>query len=299
MHSRVLTTSPLYVCGPTASGKSTTAIVLAQALNGEIVNADAFQLYRGLEIITAAPSAEERALVPHHLYGVADPGESHDAASYLAMATPVIDDIVKRGRLPIVVGGSGLYLKFLTHGPSPLPPGDPELRKELAALSLPQLFAKLQELDPEGAAEIDRHNPRYVQRAVEICLLTGEPASKLRASFAKVDERHLRGVILEWERSELHQRIEQRTDQMLQNGAIEEVNNVGEISETTAKAIGIPEITAYLAGSTSLEDCQTQICTSSRQYAKRQMTWFRREKWLRPLSGAASQDEIVSQAQQR
>ena len=146
------TATPIYLCGPTASGKSSLAISLAQSLGGEIVNADAFQLYRGLETLTAAPSTEEQSTVPHHLYGVLDPDETCDAMRYRELALPVIEEISSRGVTPIVTGGSGLYLKFLTHGPSPLPTGDHKFRETLAALSLEELAAKLEKLDPVEAS---------------------------------------------------------------------------------------------------------------------------------------------------
>jgi tRNA dimethylallyltransferase len=131
--------APLYLCGPTASGKSSLAVEMARRTKAEIVNADAYQLYRGLEILTAAPSAEQREAAPHHLFGVLDPGETCDAMRYRELAMPVIGEILSRGKLPIVTGGSGLYLKFLTHGPSPLPTGNPEHRRKLESLSLENL----------------------------------------------------------------------------------------------------------------------------------------------------------------
>lgn len=290
--------TPLFLCGPTASGKSSVALALAEALDGEIVNADAFQLYRGLEVITAAPSAQEQTLAPHHLYGIADPSASHDAASYLSLATPVIDEIASRGRLPIVVGGSGLYLKFLTHGPSPLPPADPALRRELEKQALPDLYARLQELDPEGAARIDPQNPHYVQRALEICLLTGQAASVLRDSFDTVDESTLRGVLLQWERPTLHQRIALRTEQMLSQGALEEVAQLTKISPTTTKAIGIREIQAHLSGESTLDQCAEKIATATRQYAKRQESWFRREKWLHAIPGETTHHDFAAKTRE-
>ncbi|NIP97949.1 MAG: tRNA (adenosine(37)-N6)-dimethylallyltransferase MiaA, partial [Akkermansiaceae bacterium] len=135
--------NPLFICGPTASGKSSAALEIADACHGEIINADAFQLYRGLETLTAAPSPQEQALVPHHLYSVIDPTEVLDAGHYRELALPVLAEVAARGKLPIVVGGSGLYLKFLSHGPSPLPAADPDLRSELEALSLAELNRRL------------------------------------------------------------------------------------------------------------------------------------------------------------
>src|SRR5688572_14770000 len=162
--------TPYYICGPTASGKSSLALEMAEKLDGEIVNADAFQLYRGLEIVSAAPSAGELARLPHHLYGVLDPGESADAQLYVKLAKPVIEEIQSRGKTPIITGGSGLYLKFLTHGAAPLPTADAALRAEMDARSLEDLVAQLQQLDPVEAARTALQNRRFVSRALEICI---------------------------------------------------------------------------------------------------------------------------------
>jgi len=274
-----------YICGPTASGKSALALEVAGRLGGEIVNADAFQLYRGLEALTAAPSAGERALVPHHLYGVLDPSEKVDAGGFMRMARPVIAEIRSRGKTPVVVGGSGLYLKFLTHGPAPLPQGDPALRAGMRGTPLEELVARLRELDPLEASRTALQNRRYVERALEICLLSGKKASDLRdqwESKTRGISANLRGVVIRRERADLHARIAARTRTMLDGGAIEEVAALGEVSANCAKVIGFREIRAFLAGETDRATCENLIIAATRQYAKRQETWFRREKWLVP-----------------
>jgi tRNA dimethylallyltransferase len=274
-----------FVCGPTATGKSTRALELARDLDGEIVNADAFQLYRGLEVLTAAPTAADQARVPHHLYGVLAPDQSVDAMAYLRLVVPVIDEILHRGKLPIVTGGSGLYLKFLSHGPSPLPPGDPALRAELDALPLDALVARLRELDPAEAARTDLANRRYVSRALEVCLLAGVPCSTLRDDWEQASRTRaaaLRGILLLRPRPELHRRIALRTRAMLDGGAIDEVASLGDIAPGLEKAIGLREIRRHLAGEISRADCADLIDAATRQYAKRQETWFRRERWLQP-----------------
>ena len=136
--------APIFVCGATASGKTAHALSLAEKLDGEIVNGDAFQIFRGIETISAAPSEAEKALFPHHLFGVLEPGENCDAGRFCEMAMPVISGIQRRGKTPVIVGGSGLYLKFLTHGPSPLPKGDPAMRAEMEARTLEDLLAELE-----------------------------------------------------------------------------------------------------------------------------------------------------------
>ncbi len=274
---------PVYLCGPTASGKSGLALALAEAIDGEIVNADAFQLYRGAPVITAAPSSAEMARVPHHLYGVLSPTDTCDAMRYRSLALPVIDAIRQRGRVPVVTGGSGLYLKFLSHGPSPLPPGDPILRESLEMRSLNSLVEQLQALDPVEAGRTDLANRRYVTRALEICLLAGRPCSSLRDGWEQrsreIDDR-LTGLLIQRERQDLHQRIDQRTRQMLEQGALEEVAALPRAATGLAKAIGVPQILAHLAGDLDLDACREAIAAATRRYAKRQETWFRRERWL-------------------
>ncbi|MGJ8643417.1 MAG: tRNA (adenosine(37)-N6)-dimethylallyltransferase MiaA [Luteolibacter sp.] len=274
---------PIYVCGATASGKTSYALQLAAEHDGEIVNGDAFQLFRGIEIISAAPSDEEKIQLPHHLFGVLEPGEKCDAGRFFEMAQPVISEIQGRGKTPIVVGGSGLYLKFLTHGASPLPKGDADLRLEMDARPLEDLLVDLEKLDPVEAVQVSRTNRRFVSRSLEICLLTGEKVSELRDGWEKKTrerECSLKGYWLVRDRPELHSRIAQRTQQMLSEGAIEEVAALEGIHGNWEKAIGVGEIRRLLAGEISRDECQELIIFATRQYAKRQETWFKREKWL-------------------
>jgi tRNA dimethylallyltransferase len=274
---------PIYICGPTASGKSALALEVAEQLDGEIVNADAFQLYRGLEIVSAAPTAAERARVPHHLYGVLDPTDSADAGSYLRLAMPVIAEIQSRGKTPVITGGSGLYLKFLSHGPAPLPTGDPALRAALDARPLDDLVAELRQLDPVEAARTALQNRRFVARSLEICLLTGCRASDLRdqwESRTRAISASLRGFVIHRSRPDLHARIARRTRAMLDGGALQEVAALDKVSSNCGKAIGLREIKSLLAGEIDRIACEDLINAATRQYAKRQESWFRREQWL-------------------
>jgi len=274
-----------YICGPTASGKSALALEIATQHNGEIVNADAFQLYRGLEIVSAAPPLEERAIVPHHLYGILDPVEAADAGSYMRLAKPVIEEILSRGKTPVITGGSGLYLKFLTHGPAPLPTADAKLRAALDARPLDELVAELRSLDPAEAARTALQNRRFVSRALEICILTGKKASDLRDQWeTKTREisQTLRGIVIQRTRPDLHARIAARTRNMLDHGALEEVAALHTVSPNCEKAIGFREIRALIAGEIDRTTCEDLINAATRQYAKRQETWFRREQWLAP-----------------
>ena len=277
--------TPYYICGPTASGKSSLALETARRLNGEIVNADAFQLYRGLEIVSAAPSAAELATVPHHLYGVLAPTDRADAQRYVELARPVIADILSRGKTPVVTGGSGLYLKFLTHGAAPLPTADAALRAEMDEKSLGQLVAELERLDPVEASRTALQNRRFVSRALEICILSGQKASDLRdrweSQTAEISS-HLHGTVIQRTRPDLHRRIGLRTKAMLAGGALDEVAALTEVSDNLEKAIGFREIRDLLAGKIDPATCEDLINAAPRQYAKRQETWFRREHWLSP-----------------
>jgi tRNA dimethylallyltransferase len=258
---------------------------MARQLDGEIVNADAFQLYRGLEIVSAAPSAAELAQVPHHLYGMLAPTESADAQRYVNLAKPVIAEIQSRGKTPIITGGSGLYLKFLTHGAAPLPTADAALRAEMDARTLEDLVAELQQRDPVEAARTALQNRRFVSRALEICLLSGQKASDLRDGWEKQTAEisaSLRGIVIQRTRPDLHARIARRTRVMLDGGAPEEVAALTGVSANCGKAIGFREIQALLAGEINRATCEELINAATRQYAKRQETWFRREKWLSP-----------------
>ena len=277
------TPQPYYICGPTASGKSSLALEMAAKLDGEIVNADAFQLYQGLEIVSAAPSAHELASWPHHLYGVLEPTESADAQLYVQLAKPVIEEIQARGKTPIITGGSGLYLKFLTHGAAPLPTADTALRAEMAARTLEDLVAELESLDPVEASRTALQNRRFVSRALEICLLSGQKTSDLRDGWEKQTatiSSQLHGLVIQRSRAALHARIARRTREMLNGGALEEVAALANVSTNCEKAIGFREIRSLLAGEMDRATCEELINAATRQYAKRQETWFRREKWL-------------------
>jgi len=266
------------------------SIALANALNGEIVNGDAYQVYQELDTITAAPSADELAQAPHHLFGILKPEEDFDAQRFLELAKPTIAEIQSRGKLPIIVGGSGMYLKFLTHGPSPVPAGDDTLRAYLETLTDEAQVEKLVQLDPVGAAETNLKNRRYVIRALEICILSGEPMSKLKTDWKQTSletEKHLRGFLLDWDRNVLRQRIDLRTQLMMERGAVDEVQRVHQqdrFSKTSIKAIGVRDIIRHLNGEITQERCQELIFFATCQYAKRQRTWFQKEQWIKPIA---------------
>ena len=278
---------PFYVVGPTGTGKSAVASTLAERCGAEIINADAYQLYEGLEIVSAKPSQAELARVPHHLYGIIPVDRNIDAAKYEQLGREAIDRISSRGPLPFVVGGSGLYVKTLTHGLSPLPASEPKLRTELDQKSDSDLVEQLQSLDPDGAAITNLKNRRYVIRALEITLLGGRPMSEQKNEWQAATP-EFRGVLIQRERAELYERINARTLKMFDAGLVEEISALGKLSETAEKAIGIREVRRHLAGEIDRESCITNIQQTTRQYAKRQMNWFRRESQFTSICISAS-----------
>lgn len=283
---------PVFILGPTGCGKSAVAVALAQRLGkAEIVSADAYQIYKKMPVLTAAPSAEELAAVPHHLIGVLEPTEPNDAAEHARRALAAIADIQARGKRPIVTGGSGLYVKFISHGISPAPPSDPDLRAELTALPLEECVRRLREADPEGAQATDLCNPRYVVRNLEIVLTSGKPLSHWKNNWTAPAGP---GFSLERDTAELDARIAARSREMLRSGAIEEVAALEGVplSSTAAKTLGLDLIRAYLAGTVSRRELTPALALATRQYAKRQRTWLRRETWLTPLPVA---DESATQ----
>ena len=280
---------PVFLLGPTAIGKSDLAADLAHACGGEIVSADAYQIYRGLDLLTAKPDAATLARAPHHLIGEIPLTEPFDVAKYAALADTRIADIQARGRLPIIVGGTGLYVRALTHGLADLPAADATLRAELNSLPPAELVRRLTALDPIGAAQIDSRNPRRVIRALEICLLTGQPFSRFREQWEK-PRFPLRGVHLTRERADLYARIDARTDAMFAAGVIDEVRAVTAISDTASQALGYRDIRRLIAGEITHPECVQHLRQATRHYAKRQHTWFRRDTAFHLLPIAAGQN---------
>jgi tRNA dimethylallyltransferase len=271
-----------FVVGPTATGKSEIAAETACELGAEIISADAFQIYRGLDVLTAKPDAATTAKVPHHLIGTMSMLEEMNVEKFRRLALRAISEIHSRGKMAIVVGGSGLYIKALTHGLSVLPAADPDLRSQLNELSLADLNKKLIEVDPTAARKIDTKNRRRVVRALEICLMTGKSVSEQRSKWSSDVSSH--GVSVFRDRDELYERINRRVETMFENGVIEEVRAAGAMSATASKMIGLREIRGLLEGKMSISQCVAAIQQSTRRYAKRQLTWFRRQTNFQSLN---------------
>jgi tRNA dimethylallyltransferase len=273
-----------FIVGPTATGKSELAADVAHEIGAEIVSADAFQIYEGLDRLTAKPDGSTLAKAPHHLIGIVPLGEEMNAEKFRRLALRAVDEINSRGKLAIIVGGSGLYIKTLTHGLAPLPESDPELREKLNAMSLDDLRSQLVEVDPEMARKIDLKNRRRVVRALEICSLTGKPVSAQRLREGASHSEAATGVFVFRDRQKLYERINQRVEMMFERGVIEEVRTAGETSQTASQMIGLREIRELLAGKKSLPQCIAEIQQATRRYAKRQLTWFRRQTNFLPLN---------------
>lgn len=271
-----------FIVGPTASGKSELAAKVALACGGEVVGADPFQMYAGLELLTAKPSRELQARVPHHLIGTVPLTDEMNAERFRLEAVVAISEIHSRGKPAFVVGGSGLYIKALTHGLSRLPRADATIRAGFDEATTTELVKRLEQLDPATAASIDRSNRRRVLRALEICLLAGRPASELRGQQPPLHPPA--GVCLVRDRAELYERINSRVQAMFANGVVDEVRRVGEVGPTAAQTLGLQQIRELLAGRISEADCIAAIQQATRRYAKRQLTWFGRQTSFEPLN---------------
>ena len=270
------------LAGPTAVGKSAIALRLAERIHGEIVSVDSMQVYRGLDVGTAKPSLADRARVPHHLIDVVEPADRFDAAQFAALASAAISQIQSRRQFPILCGGTGLYFKAMFDGLGPAPASDPRLRAELAAQPLEILLAELGERDPATYARIDRRNPRRVLRAVEVLRLTGQPITPPRVLWAKPSRPPLTaGFCLTRAPDELRQRIDRRVEQMFRDGLVAETQDLlarGLAGNPIAlQALGYRQVVEHLQGARSLAETIALVQARTRQYAKRQLTWFRRQ----------------------
>ena len=279
--------------GPTATGKTALSVALAKEFGGEVVNADSMQIYRGLDIGTAKPTAEERQGIPHHLMDFLPPEAPYSVADFTAAAAPLIEQLNSAGKLPIVTGGTGLYITSLMKGTAFAPEKtDPAIRARLQTEADEQgsaaLYARLQQIDPAYAEKLHPNNLPRVIRALELFEATGRRMSEQQraALAAEPPYRSLCICLTCRDRAELYRRIDRRVDSMLQNGVLEEAKLVYDNRETyrtAAQAIGYKEFFPYFAGEMPLNDCVNRLKQATRNYAKRQLTWFRHQAngvWL-------------------
>lgn len=283
----------IVILGPTASGKSALAVRLAQHFAGEVVSADAFAVYRGMDLGTAKPTAAEQQDVPHHLVSVLEPSDRCDASRWLALAETAISDIRARGHIPIIAGGTPLYVKALLEGLSAGAPRDAAVRGALDARYASEggaaLFADLQRVDPQYAAGRHPNDQRRIVRALEVHALTGQPYSSFHTTdgVRRTDIAPLL-IGLEWPRAEIYARIDTRAAMMFANGLVEEVRALAPLlSPEASQAVGYKEVLAYLRGDTDLARALELVQQKSRNLAKHQLTWYRGWKDIVWLPGSA------------
>jgi tRNA dimethylallyltransferase len=302
------------LAGPTASGKSAVAIELAKRIGGEIISVDSMQVYRGMDVGTAKPSAAERQAVPHHLIDVASITEQFEAARFVRLASQAAADVVARSGIPVFCGGTGLYFNALLYGLGQSPPADAALRKLLEQTPIEALLEELKKTDADTYERIDRKNPRRVIRAVEVIRLTGKPVSAQRAPWPAESQRRLHSPSdpsgpsypafgLAREPTDLRQRIDSRVEEMFRAGLVAETQALlrqGLADNPTAmQALGYRQVVDHLRGQRGLAETIELVKTRTRQFAKRQMTWFRNRlplEWLavRPDEHAAPIAERIA-----
>jgi tRNA dimethylallyltransferase len=282
--------------GPTGAGKSAWAERFAGAAPVEIVSVDSALVYRGLDIGSAKPGSELRQRIPHHLIDICEPSENYSAGRFVADATAAIEQIHARGKVPLLVGGTMLYLRALLHGLAPLPQASPQVRREIDERAAREgwavLHAELARLDPEAAVRINSGDPQRIQRALEVCYMTGQPISRLQRDTVSPLARHR---VRAWalapaNRSVLHRRLELRFHSMLAAGFLDEVRSLRqrgdlEAGHSSMRAVGYRQLWAHLAGEYGLEEAIRRGISATRQLAKRQLTWMRSEpllEWLDP-----------------
>ncbi len=299
--------------GPTASGKTAAAIELARRHGGEIVSVDSALVYRGLEIGAAKPDEVERAGIPHHLLDLRDPWQSYSAAEFAADAAAAVRDIVARGRLPILAGGTGLYFRALLQGLSPMPEADPAVRAAISAeagvVGWPALHAQLAQVDPAAARRIHATDPQRIQRALEVYRLTGKPISHWQAlpGVARLPACVLKLVLAPADRAVLHARIERRFDLMLEAGFLDEVRRLralppmadvpAPLDLPAIRAVGYRQAWQFLDGDDSAAGFRDKAIFATRQLAKRQLTWLRGERdarWFDPATNMPLLHEAIS-----
>ena len=298
------------IAGPTASGKTDLAVALAKAVDGEVVSCDSMQVYRRMDIGTAKPSAEEMQGIPHHMLDVAEPDEDFSVSRYCAMAAPIVDEIVASGKTAIIAGGTGLYMDALIRGNDFAPFPSTGVREALEAeadrLGMETMLEKLRAIDPDSAGRLHLSDRKRILRALEVYLETGTTITEHNRRTRQLPDRyHPLWLGLDFtDRAVLYDRINRRVSRMLEAGLLHEIETLLEsgIPETCTamQAIGYKEFLPVLRGERPLEEAAAEVCQASRRYAKRQLTWFRRNSgihWLQ-REESTSPDEIFRQARQ-
>ncbi len=307
----------LILLGPTGVGKTGVSLLLAKALNTEIISADSMQIYRYMDIGTAKPSSEERLMIKHHMIDIVDPWETYSAGKYINEVVPIIDELHREGKLPIIAGGTGLYVKAMTRGIFSGPSADWSLRGQLLSLEDEEkgiLYNFLKDLDPETTSRITSNDKRRIIRALEVCLKSDSSMSEMQRMMTKPLPYEFIKIGLLRDRKELYRLIEQRVDEMIKAGLVEEVRIVIDLIKAMAErgygdtenkkftdlpfpsmqAIGYKEIALHLYGKITLEEAISLIKRGTKRYAKRQLTWFRKEEGIQwvDITGIHDSNEI-------
>ncbi len=274
----------IVITGPTATGKTDFSIKLAKEIGGEIISADSMQVYKGLDIGTDKVSKEIRKEIPHYLIDVVEPYEKFSVADFVKEADRAIEKIRRKGKYPIVVGGTGFYIRSLLYGVPETPPSNEKVRKELSSLPVEKLYEILKEVDPKYAKKIGEKDKKRIVRALEVYKITGKPLSSFKSASNKSRYNFL-GYFLFRNRNELYRRIEDRVDSQIRRGLVEETKWLTQFGEnlTAFQALGYKEMLEYLEGKKSLEEAAKLLKKRTKQFAKRQFTWFRKEpkfKWV-------------------
>lgn len=290
--------------GPTGVGKTGVSILLAKALNTEIISADSMQIYRHMDIGTAKPTIGERATVKHHMIDIVDPWEAYSTGKYIEAVVPIIEGLHREGKVPIVVGGTGLYIKAMTRGIFSGPSADRTLREELLSMEKEEkgsLYGHLKELDPEAASRITPNDTRRIIRALEVCLKSDSSMSEMQKELTKPLQYEFIKIGLRRDRKGLYRMIEIRVDEMIDTGLVEEVKNILEMNPDRApmQAIGYKEIAMYLNGEITLEEAIGLIKRGTKRYAKKQFTWFKKEEGIQwvDITGIYDSNEIFMRVQ--
>jgi tRNA dimethylallyltransferase len=280
----------IILLGPTGVGKTGVSLLLAKKLDTDIISADSMQIYRHMDIGTAKPTPDERAMVKHHMIDIVGPRESYSTGKYIDAVVPIIEGLHRKGKIPIVVGGTGLYIKAMTRGIFRGPSADWSLRESLLDREKAEhgsLYMYLRELDPEAAGKITPNDTRRIIRAIEVSLKSASNISDMQKRFTQPLPYDFIKIGLSRDRKELYSLIEKRVDEMIANGLEEEVKNVLRLIEASSvsplpsmQAIGYKEVAMYLRSETSRDEAVRLIKRGSKRYAKRQFTWFRKEEGI-------------------
>ena len=289
----------ILLMGPTASGKTALSVTMAQALNAEIISVDSALVYKGMDIGTAKPTLAERGGIPHHLIDILDPSESFSTGQFRAQALALMEDITQRGKLPLLVGGTMLYFSALTQGLAKLPEANPDIRqrldRELLELGKEALHARLAQIDPVAAARIHVNDPQRIQRALEVYEISGRSLSSFFQTDQQADQPYdfIKLIVAPQQRQTLHAKIAERFKQMLAQGFLDEVKALqarGDLDESmpSIRCVGYRQAWSYLNGEDDYDSMQEKAIIATRQLAKRQFTWLRKEENAKHLISEAA-----------